>query len=243
MRHVLKGIVMLPSLAWAFSVEETLNSTVVVGNASGNAQFVQGPIHALVSLDNCHFSLGLLRHQYLQFNGPDALFIESITAPTEKTLPYLWQAEMPAGYEWSFRKRGGLSDKWFGLICESTANFSRLAPEATVQQVEVSPQLQLIQESNDLKCPGTLTDNGWVAAPSAGRPEDYVFEVISGANWRGFIIGYADTSRHSFKRINFCLVHDDQVLIGAAENDSAPLRLSAEAFEGIKKTVSAIGFQ
>lgn len=243
MRRVLTGIVMLPSLAWASSVAPTFNNTVVVGNALGNAQFVQGPVHTQVSLDNCHFSFGLLKHQYLQFNSPDVLFIESITAPTEKTLPYLWQAEMSAGYEWGFRKRGSLADKWFGLICESTANFSRLTPEATVQQVEVSPQLQLIRESNDLKCPGTLTDNGWVAAPSAGRSEDYVFEAINGANWRGFIIGYADTSRHNFKRINFCLVHDDQVLIGTAENDSAPLRLSAEVFEGIKKTVSAIGFQ
>ncbi len=232
------AVACVPSLAWPVPAD-----SVVLGDQPGAVQSVQGPASVLVALNECSFSVALAKGQYLRFNTPDVVFVQSATALNEQAMPHLWQAETYSGYEWQFRKPGGLADTWFGVMCEGTASFSLLKPEVAVPEAEVSPGLQVIRGSNDLKCPATLTRDGWVPTQRAGRPEDYVFEQLSGPDWSGFVLGYRNTTGKTFGRISFCLIHDDQVLLGAAENDVRPLKLSAQAFEDIKKALLAIRFQ
>ncbi|MGE7958757.1 hypothetical protein ACQKQA_19590 [Pseudomonas sp. NPDC089530] len=218
------------------------SDAVAVGTAMGQSRFVRGPADTVIDMSPCRFSLSLLKDQFLQFNAPDLVFMASKETPKDSTAPYLWQAQLSSGYEWHFEKPGDLSEVWFGGMCENTANFSGLTPEVPMS-IETSPELQLIRENNDLKCPATLIDRGWVPTHLAGRPETYVFESLSGPKSTGFIIGYHEKTRKLFTRIRFCLVHGDQVLVGSTENGSTPLTLSAEAFEGIKAVIRTIGFE
>ncbi|WP_238785182.1 MULTISPECIES: hypothetical protein [unclassified Pseudomonas] len=218
------------------------DKTVLVGNASGQSQAAKGPITALVVMTPCRFSMTLTQDQWLQFNSPDLVFVATKQLPNTLNAPQLWQASSSNSAEWNFEKSAGLSEPWFGVMCENAGNFSALTAQKLPSDDSI--EVQLLREANNLKCPATLTDHGWSPTLLAGDPQTYTFESLEGTKSSGFIIGYHDKSRRLFSRITFCLMHNEQVLIGSAESgSSAPLAISAEGFEKIKTAVRSITFE
>lgn len=225
-----------------FSSDTGQISVVDIGNQPGYSAYASGKAIAAIHQGNCSYSMVLLENQYVKFNTPDVVFLESKTMPKDKSWPYLTQAEMSAGYNWSFKKDGGLESKWFGLMCDGTENFDLQGASISSNSGEVSPELQDVKEANNLKCPATLTGKGWVPNNNAGRPGEYIFQELNGANWSGFIFGFRDKMKDSIARVSFCLVRDSNVLVGAAENYSKPLLLNQKSFEEIKATLETVKF-
>lgn len=226
----------------AFSSETGQVSVVDIGNQPGYSAYASGKTIAAIHQGNCSYSMVLLENQYVKFNTPDVVFLESKTAPKDKSWPYLAQAEMSAGYNWSFKKDSDLKSKWFGLMCDGAENFDLQGAGINSNPEELSPELQDVKEANNLKCPAKLTEKGWVPNSNAGRPEGYVFQELNGANWSGFIFGFRNERKDSIDRISFCLVRDGNVLVGAAENYSKPLLLNQKDFEEIKATLKTVRF-
>lgn len=224
------------------SETENVDAVVNVGSDSGYSNLAAGKKIAAIHQGNCNYSMELLEDQYVKFNTPDVVFLESKVAPNEKSWPYLSQAEMSAGYDWSFRKDGDLKSKWFGLMCDSAENFDLHGSNVKNDAENISPELQQIKEANELKCPATLTAKGWMPNKSAGQPNEYTFQELKGDNWTGFIFGYKNRGNDSFGRISFCLVQGDNVLVGAAENYPKPLLLSPKTFEETKAVLSSVKF-
>ena len=218
------------------------DKTVLIGDALGQSQAAQGPVTALVVMTPCRFSMTLTQDQWLQFNSPDLVFVATKQLRNTLNAPHLWQAPSSNSAEWNFEKSAGLSEPWFGVMCESAGSFSALTSQQLPSDSAI--ELQLLREANDRKCPATLTDHGWGPTLLAGHPQTYTFESLKGAKSSGFIIGYHDESRRLFSRITFCLMHNEQVLIGSAESgSSAPLAISVEGFEEIKTAVRSIAFE
>ncbi|MHC8369291.1 hypothetical protein ACYZT2_00385 [Pseudomonas sp. MDT1-85] len=217
-------------------------NAVLVGNASDQSQIAQGPVEASVDMTPCRFSMTLSQDQWLQFNSPDLVFVAAKQLPETSSAPHLSQAQTSSGYEWNFEKSANLSQTWFGVMCENVGSFSVLTTQKPPSDDTI--ELQLLRESNDRKCPATLTDHGWVPTPLAGNPQTYAFESLEGAKSSGFIIGYHHKQQPQFSRIAFCLIQGERVLIGSAESGSAtPLAISAEGFEQIKTAVRSVAFQ
>lgn len=233
---------LLPGLfALAHTGHAVAADTVMVGNATGQSPVAQGPVEASVDMTPCRFSMTLSQDQWLQFNSPDLVFVAAKQLPDTSSAPHLSQAQTSSGYEWNFEKSANLSQTWFGVMCENVGSFSTLTTQKPPSDDTI--ELQLLRESNDRKCPATLTDYGWLPTPLAGDPQTYTFESLEGKS-SGFIIGYHHKQQPQFSRIAFCLIQGEQVLIGSAESGSAtPLAISTEGFEQIKTAVRSIAFQ
>lgn len=223
------------------AVQAVAESTVSVGNSTGQRPVVQGPTEASVDMTPCHFSMTLAHNQWLQFNAPDLIFIAAQQLPDPSSTPHLWQAPTSSGYEWNFETSANRTQPWFGMMCENLGSFSSLTTQLPADD---TIELQLLREANYRKCPATLTENGWRPTALAGDPRTYAFESLQGAKSSGFIIGYHPPHQPQFSRIAFCLMEGEQVLIGAAESGSAtPLSINAAGFEQIKTAVRSIAFE
>ncbi|SCZ36048.1 MULTISPECIES: hypothetical protein [Pseudomonas] len=234
--------VLLISVAAFAQASHATASVVSVGNASGQSQIAQGPAEAAVDMTPCRFSMTLSKDQWLQFNTPDLVFIAAKQLPETTNAPRLSQAQTSTGYEWNFEKPAKLSQPWFGVMCESANNLSALTTQKP--PLDDAIELQLVRESNDLKCPATLTDHGWEPTLLAGDPQSFTFESLQSASSSGFVIGYHGKNPRQFSRITFCLMHNEQVLIGSAESGSSTsLAISAEGFEQIKTAVRSMAFE
>lgn len=229
----------------SFSADVKGDSGVTLGNEVGSTLSVAGPKSVTVNMSECHFKITLENNQNLLFNIPDVVFYEADTALKKNNLPYLWQAEMSAGYDWAFKKSGNLYDKWFGVMCENSENFSWNddALSASKQHEEVTPEQQQIRDSNDLKCPAKLINGEWVLNDQKMNSKNYLFKALKGTNWNGFIVGYKNNKfKSTLSSVRFCLVHDKKVIIGASENYSKPLSLPVSFFDTIQTPISTIEF-
>jgi hypothetical protein len=168
---------------------------VMVGNATGQSPVVQGPVEASVDMTSCRFSMTLSQDQWLQFNSRDLVFVAAKQLPGPSSTPHFWQAQTLSGYEWNFDKSANLSQPWFGVMCENVGSFSTLTTQKPPSDETI--ELQLLRESNDRKCPATLTDHGWLPTPLAGDPKTYAFESLEGKS-SGFIIGYHHKQQSQF---------------------------------------------
>lgn len=234
--------VLLIGIAVFAQASHAAASVVSVGNASGQSQIAQGPAEAAVDMTPCRFSMTLSKDQWLQFNTPDLVFIAAKQLPETTNAPRLSQAQTSTGYEWSFEKPTNLSQPWFVVMCESANNFSALTTQNP--PLDDTIELQLVRESNDRKCPATLTDHGWEPTSLAGPKNRYTFEALGGEKSSGFIFGFHDKSRRHITRVAFCLLRGESVLIGSAESGSpTPLAISAEGFEEIKTAVRSMAFE
>lgn len=239
--HGLIVVCMTATPVFASEVDR-IGTVVKVGNGLGDSALASGKSVASISQGDCKYSLALLEHQHVQFHSPDVVFLESKVIPKVEHWPRLAQAEMSAGYDWSFEENSNFKSKWFGLMCESAENFGSLSSDQSKSTDDDSPELQFVKEANDLKCPATLTKKGWVPNANAGSPENYVFHQLGGNNWSGFIFGFKNELAGSMRRINFCLVHDGDVLLGSAINSSKPSWINEKAFEEIESTLKAVIF-
>lgn len=219
-----------------------IGPVVDVGNEPGYSAFASGKTIAAIHQGNCNYSMTLLENQHVKFNSPDVVFLESKIISRDQNWPYLAQAEMSAGYDWHFEENSHFKYKWFGLMCEGVENFGSLRSDKNISSDEDSSELQFIKEANDLACPATMTDKGWVPNNNAGQAQEYVFHELAGVNWSGFIVGFKGKAKDSFKRINFCMVHEGNVLMGAAVNAIEPLWLNQRSFEEIQVTLTKVQF-
>ena len=228
----------------AFSADVIARHGAVLGNETGSVLSVSGKKSVTVNMAACHFRISLEAGQNLIFNDPDVVFYESKSAIKKSNLPYLWQADMPAGYDWAFKKAGGLGDKWFGLMCDSSENFSWSdGKPISGQREDVTPERKQIRDSNDLKCPARIKDGKWVPTEQITAPKNYLFKELKGVNWSGFIVGYKnEKSASTLDSLRFCLVHDSKVIIGASENYLKPLSLPVSFFDSIQQSISTIEF-
>lgn len=225
----------------SFSTNINNGPDTVLGNETGAVSSVSGPRSVTVSMDGCLFRIALKNSQNFLFNAPDIVFYESKTVL--KNLPYLWQAEKSAGYDWAFQKPGNLNDRWFGLMCEGAENLSWNAASASKQHEEPTPEQQQIRNSNDLKCPAKIRDGKWVLNDQGMSPENYLFKELKGTNWNGFVIGYKDKkSRSALQSLRFCLMHDNDVVIGASENYPKPLSMPISFFDTVQNLLSTVEF-
>lgn len=224
-----------------FSSERS-RTVVDVGNEPGYSSFASGKTIAAIHQGNCNYSMALLESQHVKFNSPDVVFLESKTIPLDPHRPYLAQAEMSAGYDWHFEENKNFKSKWFGLMCEGVEDFDSLRSDGNASSDDVSPELQLVKEANNLACPATLTEKGWVPNNKAGQAHEYVFQELAGANWSGFIVGFKGKAKDSFSRVNFCMVHEGNVLMGSAVNKLEPLWLNNKTFEEIQATLRTVQF-
>lgn len=225
----------------AFSSNK-IDTVVNVGNETGYSDSASGKIVAAIHQGNCNYSMVLLENQYVKFNTPDVVFLESDIKPTDKNWPYLEQAEMSAGYDWSFKKNGDPKSKWFGLMCGGVEDFYLQDSPESIDSENISPELQDIKQANSLKCPASLSASGWVPTKNAGPPEGYIFQQLSGAEWSGFMFGFKNKNNDSFARISFCLVQGNNVLIGAAGNGSKQLSLDHKTLDEIRMTLDSFKF-
>ncbi|UWF49238.1 hypothetical protein NYP20_28815 [Pseudomonas sp. N3-W] len=238
-RYVLAAMCLISTSAFSSNLADTV---VNVGDETGYSAFASGKTVAAIHQGNCNYSMVLLENQYVKFNTPDVVFLESNTKPTDNSWPYLEQAEMSAGYDWSFKKNGDPKSKWFGLMCDGIEDFDLQGSPVSIDSENISPELQDIKQANSLKCPATLTASGWVPTKNAGRPEEYIFQQLTGTDWSGFMFGFKNRDKDSFARISFCLVQGNNVLIGAAGNGSKQLSLDHKILDEIKMTLESVKF-
>ena len=217
-------------------------SDVTVGNAPGEVLTVSGPIAPKVDLGACKFSIRLSLGQMAIFNDPDlVIYYASFSKGGEA---YLSQAQTSFGSSWGFEKKGSHRDKWMGFMCESSENFSKIMSRGDgYQQLESTPALDDIRQSNDLRCPATLTAGKWVPRPNLKKSQDFLFREISGEGWSGFLIGYkASKKSKSITSLRFCAISGSHVLMGASENGDHPLALTNNFFYELGDSLSTIRF-
>ncbi|AZG14763.1 hypothetical protein [Cupriavidus pauculus] len=209
-----------------------------VGNQPGQSQFVDGPGAVIFNVGGCRFSMTLARDDHVRFNDPEAIFYHSKTRWSKSRLPYLDQARMSAGYDWSFKKNSNLRDQWFGVMCDSIANFAWNGPKSS-DEGDISPELSQIFEANSRKCPANLVDGRWTLTADE---EDILFKEISGRDWNGFVAGYINMKdQRSLESVKFCVIHDENVIVGASE-DSSPLNIDAKFFDRIVDLLYTVDF-
>jgi hypothetical protein len=128
-------------------------------------------------------------------------------------------------------------------MCEGAENLSWNAASASKQHEEPTPEQQQIRNSNDLKCPAKIRDGKWVLNDQGMKPENYLFKELKGANWNGFVVGYKNKkSRSTLQSLRFCLVHDNDVVIGASENYPKSLSIPISFFDRVQNLLSTIQF-
>lgn len=215
---------------------------VNVGNEPSNSISASGVAVVKVHQGRCNYSIELRADQYIKFNTPDVVFLESKSPPKNQDWPHLEQAEMSSGYDWNFKKDNNLRAKWFGVMCDGVDNFDLKQPSGASASEDISPELQEVKQANSFKCPATLSDEKWLPNKNAGKPEDYIFQEVTGTGWSGFIFGFKDKARKDISRVSFCIVEGESVLVGAAENYPDSLLLDLKTFEGIRDVLSSIKF-
>ena len=212
-----------------------------VGDAPGEMQNVMGPGSPILSVGQCKFSINVQAGQRAVFNGPDLVLYYSETRQDQ--MAYLLQAETNFGYAWSFKKKGSRRDKWVGVMCENVEDFSKITATNETLKEDRSPALDDIRQSNDMKCPATLEAGKWTPRPILKKGEDYIFNAISGDGWTGFLIGYrASKERGKLTSVRFCMINENHVLVGAAEDDDRPLALPIHFFDELGRSLSTIQF-
>lgn len=222
-----------------FSFSAVGGEIIKLGNGLGENIYAAGKSTVEVHQEHCLYSMTLLKGQYLKFNAPDVVFLESKTNKSDEEWPYLSQVETSFGYSWSFKKNSDLDLKWFGLMCDNKKNFNFDSVSESKPSSD-SPELQQIKYDNAVKCPGALSEKGWRPTEKAGATNGYVFEEIKNENLSGFIVGYKNKNRATFGRVVFCLIKNESVLIGSAENHPRPLSVSFKSFNELKKVISDI---
>ncbi|GLC91842.1 hypothetical protein Tamer19_12500 [Cupriavidus sp. TA19] len=207
-----------------------------VGNDIGSSQFADGPGNIAVTLGDCKFSINLAKDDHIRFNDPDMIIYRSATRFSDNRMPYLSQTEMAAGYDWSFKKKGRLDDRWIGIMCESTSNFSW-----GIKNIEnVTPELTQIIATNSYRCPAKFTNNAWNPI-SMGK--GVKFRALDGKGWSGVVVAYLHRNNQTkLERINICIVQGSNVLIGASENFNGTLRIPVSFFDEIAELMSSIEF-
>lgn len=234
----------LPFLLFIFSfntlyADININHGITLGNDINSVLSASGKNSVIVNMTACRFKISLKKNQHLIFNAPEVIFYESKTAIKKNNLPYLWQAEMSVGYAWAFKKKAGLHEKWFGLMCENSDNFSWTSKKTK----EVSLEHEQIKNSNDLKCPASIKDGKWQLNSQKIASNNYLFKELKGANWSGFIVGYKnDKLKSTLDTLRFCLMHGNKVIVGASENYTKSLFLPISFFDTIQQPISTIEF-
>jgi len=226
--------ILFPGLCFAQSIP-------TVSNAPGEMRNFTGPGSPILSVGQCKFSINIQAGQRAIFNGPDLVLYYSKTRQDQ--MPYLLQAETNFGYAWSFKKKGSRRDKWVGVMCENMEDFSKITVANEISKKDHSPALDEIRQSNDMKCPATLEAGKWTPHPILKKGEDYLFSAISGDGWTGFLIGYrASKERGELTSVRFCMINENHVLVGAAEDDDRPLALPIHFFDELGRSLSTIQF-
>ncbi|WP_339539618.1 hypothetical protein [Pseudomonas sp. RA_15y_Pfl2_54] len=222
--------------------KEQADGVVNVGNEPNDSISASGIAVVNVRQGSCKYSLDISKDQYIKFNTPDVVFLESKSPPKDQDWPHLEQAEMAVGYDWSFKKDSNLGAKWFGMMCDVVDNFDLKQTGEDSGSEDVSPELQDVRQANALKCPATLSDERWLPNKSAGNSEDYIFQELRGSGWSGFIFGFKDKTGKKIARVSFCILEGENMLVGAAENYPDTLTLDAETFQGIRDVLSSLRF-
>lgn len=232
----------LAIIGLTFHTPSKAQSSVTVGNAPGEMLAINGPSAPRVDLGACKFSINLSPSQAAIFNDPDLIIYYSATGRNGGA--YLSQEPSNSGADWGFKKNGSARDRWMGFMCESLENFSKLIPNSDSSQPAGStPALDDIRQSNDLKCPATLTEKKWTPRPILKKGEDYIFKEISGEGWSGFLIGRRAAKKpKEIASLRFCAISGSHVLIGATENGYKSLALPVNFFNELSESLATIKF-
>ena len=211
----------------------------IIGNGAGEFLNDSGPKNVQVKLFECKFTINLERNQHIVFNDPDIIIYENDLGANKKAPAHLWQAETTSGYNWQFKLDGAPDTYWFGSMCADISEF----PEEFVgkKKEELSPELDLIRESNGAHCPAKYTDGAWRPSFYAANFHNYIFQDMAGENWNGFAVGLKSSDGQKISSLKFCLVHEDKVLIGASESDT-PLSLPGDSFQKLVRALSRVKF-
>lgn len=242
MSYVKMRACMLAIIGLMLHIPSKAESSITVGNAPGEISAVNGPSAARVDLGACKFFINLSPGQAASFNDPDLIIYYSAISKNGEA--YLSQEPSNSGESWGFEKNGSARDRWMGFMCESLENFSKLSPGSSDSQLKDStPALDDIRQSNDLKCPATLTKEKWIPRPTLKKGEDYLFKEISGDGWSGFVVGYkASKKSKEMISIRFCAINGGHVLMGATENGYESLTLPINFFYELFKSLETIKF-
>ncbi len=227
-------LIFLLSISNAVATENVKN----IGNQAGQSQFADGPGTVIFNVGDCRFSINLGRHDHVRFNDPEVIFYHSKGRFDNSRLPYLDQARMSAGYDWSFKKNSNLSDKWFGMMCESIENFAWNLPMSS-DGWDISPGVAQIFEANSSRCPANLLDGRWVLK---SKEVGVLFKEITGRDWSGFVVGYKNKwNKRSLEYIKFCVIHNKNVIVGASES-SDPLNINVNFFDKVIDLLYTVDF-
>ncbi|WP_416051097.1 hypothetical protein [Cupriavidus basilensis] len=203
----------------------------------GETKFGAGAGEFMVEHRSCRYVLTLSADWNVRFNDPDVIFYIDNNGIENKDIPYLNQVEIKSGYDWSFNASGRSSDGWFGVMCERRENFTW-----NESGRESSEQLTKIREANSQKCPAKLMGGKWVQ-PRFSQSM-VAFRELRGADWIGFVMAFNDnvTTTTSLSVIRFCIVHNEDVIVGAMEGAPQPLRVNPLFFGRVIEVLSTIRF-
>lgn len=205
-----------------------------IGEGVAALQSADGPKNVDFDLSDCKFSLSLSLNQHVKYNGPDAILYQSTDGYAKDRLPYLSQTNTSVGYDWSFRKRGNVTDKWVGMMCESTSDFYWSINQDQIDGL--NPGLQQVMDLNSEKCPADYRDGKWVANK---QTTGSIFRPLSGDGWSGFVDGSLRKDNSSYlNTLRFCVVMGDKVLIGASEDDQRKLNIPVSFLDDVYKLLS-----
>ncbi|WP_183037161.1 hypothetical protein [Cupriavidus sp. UME77] len=229
---ILSSIVLLINSARAGG-----DGRIVIGNRVGEVQLSEGPSEFMIEQRDCRYALNLGVGWHVKFNDPDVIFYFSKKRLKNNSIPYLSQAEMQSGYDWSFKSPGGNHGGWFGVMCERRENFTW-----DESGRESSEQLAKIREANSQKCPARLNDGKWVR-PRFSQSM-VAFRELRGADWIGFVMAFNDNVKTttSLSVIRFCIVHNEDVIVGAMESAPQPLTVNPLFFGRVIEVLSTIRF-
>ncbi|WP_404993078.1 hypothetical protein [Cupriavidus pauculus] len=209
-----------------------------IGNQAGQSQFADGPGAVIFNVGDCRFSINLGRHDHVQFNDPEVVLYNFKGRFDYSRLPYLDQARMSTGYDWSFKKNSNLSDKWFGMMCESVEDFPWNRPMSS-DGWDISPGVAQIFEANSSRCPANPLDGRWILR---SNEVGVLFKEIRGRDWSGFVVGYQNKwTKRSLEYIKFCIIHNKNVIVGASES-SEPLNINVGFFDKVIELLSTVNF-
>lgn len=213
-------------------------SAVLVGDRAGYVKSANGPNTVSVDLGDCGFTMKLLEGQHVKYDGPDVIFYESAKELSGDDLPYLWQAQMSAGYSWAFKNKGKLKVRWFGMVCENKNNFYWSIDKNQIDQQ--TPEIQQIMQDNSERCPARLVNDKWVQNNLRGKT---VFRSLTGNGWNGFIFGYMqDKNLSALQSLGFCLVKGNSVIIGATGDGGGKIDVPVYFLDDISKILSTLTF-
>ncbi|WP_321886414.1 hypothetical protein [Paraburkholderia bannensis] len=213
-------------------------TTIKLGGPDG-VQTTEGPSTVSVAMmDDCNFTMQLLKNQHIKYNNPDAIFYDSSKKESSNRLPYLWQAPMSSGYDWNFKTQDRLDLKWFGLMCENIEDFYwSIDKNALDKQTSESQQ---IMEDNSERCPADYKNGKFTFS---GKEKNTIFRPISHNQWRGFI--YGNPSKHDHSKLvyaGFCVIHKDKVIVGNMGDPDKELNVPISFLDEISNALSTLQF-